>query len=121
MKIKILALLFFAFILFIIIGADNGSLSSYLRGIYDFPGGDKIGHFALYGLMAFLLARGFPRPLWQLGRFSIPISVIILFVLAAVEEYSQRFFPTRTSDIIDFTFTTLGIITGTWLATFKKK
>ena len=120
MKIKILALLFFAFILFIVIGADNGSLSSYLRGIYDFPGGDKIGHFAIYGVAAFLLAIAFPRPMLQRGRFTIPFAVIGLLIFAALEEYSQQFFPTRTSDIVDFTFSFLGILTGTWLATRKK-
>lgn len=119
MRPKILALLFLLFILFIIIGADNGSLSSYLRGIYDFPGGDKIGHFTLYGIMAFLLARAYPRPI-QLGRISIPIAVIGLLVFAAVEEYSQQFFPTRTSDIVDLTFSFLGIFTGMWLAGRKK-
>ena len=115
MKTKMLALIFFLFILLIIIGADNGSLSSYLRGIYDFPGGDKIGHFCLYGTMAFLLARAYPRP-FRFGRISIPISVIVLLIFAGLEEYSQQFFPTRTSDIVDFTFSFIGIITGAWLA-----
>lgn len=119
MKTKIAALLFLLFIILIIIGADNGSLASYLRGIYDFPGGDKIGHFGLYGIMAFLLARAFPRPL-RLGQFSAPITVIALLIFAALEEYTQRFFPTRTSDIVDFTFSFIGIVTGTWLAARKK-
>ena len=119
MKLKILAILFFIFILFIVVGADNGSLSSYLRGIYDFPGGDKIGHFTLYGVMAFLLARAFPKPL-QLGRLSMPMAVIALIVFAALEEYSQKFFPTRTSDIVDFAFSLLGILTGAWLASRRK-
>ncbi len=120
MKIKILALLFFAFILFIVIGADNGSLSSYLRGIYDFPGGDKMGHFAIYGVASFLLAIAFPRPVLRLGQFSIPLAVIALLLFAAAEEYSQKFFPTRTSDIVDFAFSFLGILTGMWLAGRKK-
>ena len=119
MKIKIIALLFLLFIIFIIVGADNDSLASYLRGIYDFPGGDKLGHFILYGILAFLLARAFPRPL-PLGRLSIPIVIIVLMVLATLEEYSQKFFSTRTYDLIDLTFTCLGIITGTWLAMRKK-
>jgi VanZ family protein len=120
MKFKILALLFLLFIVIIIIGADNGSLASYLRGIYDFPGGDKIGHFTLYGIMAFLLARAFPQPI-RLGRIAIPIAILALLVFAALEEYSQKFFPTRTSDIVDFAFSFIGIVTGTWLASLHKR
>lgn len=119
MKPKIIALLFLLFILLIIIGANNGSLSSYLRGIYDFPGGDKVGHFVLYGIMAFLLAWAYPRQL-QLGRISMPLAVLALLVFAALEEYSQRFFVSRSSDIVDFAFSFLGIVTGAWLATRKK-
>lgn len=119
MKPKILALFFFIFIMLVVIGADNGNLASYLRGIYDFPGGDKIGHLVLYGTMAFLLARAFPQPL-KLGRFAIPISILVLLIFAAVEEYTQNFFPTRTADWVDLTCSFLGIATGTWLASSRK-
>ena len=115
MKIKILALLFLLFILLVIVGADMGSLSTYLRGIYDFPGGDKIGHFTLYGILAFLMARAFPRSL-QLGRLSVPVAIIALVIFAALEEYTQKFFSTRTSDLFDLVFSFLGILAGTWLA-----
>lgn len=119
MNAKILALLFFAFILTIIVGADNGTLSTVLRGIYDFPGGDKIGHVVLYGIMSFLLARAFPQPL-KLGRIPIPISVIALVVFAAAEEYTQQFFSTRTADLVDLACSFLGIAAGAWLASLPK-
>jgi VanZ family protein len=119
MKIKILALLFLLFILLVIVGADMGSLSPYLRGIYDFPGGDKIGHFTLYGILAFLLARAFPRSL-QFGPLSAPVAIIALVIFATLEEYTQRFFSTRTSDLFDLIFSFLGILAGTWLASRKK-
>jgi VanZ family protein len=119
LKIKILALLFFIFILIIIVGADNGTLSMVLRGIYDFPGGDKIGHVVLYGVMSFLLALAFPQPL-QLGRIAIPISVIALLVFATAEEYTQQFFSTRTADLVDLTCSFLGIAVGAWLASLRK-
>ena len=119
MKIKIFALLFLLFIVLVIIGADNGNLSPYLRSIYDFPGGDKIGHFTLYGILAYLLARAFPQPL-RLGRVSAPIAIIGLVIFATLEEYSQKFFPSRTFDLLDLTFSLLGILAGTWLAGRKK-
>jgi hypothetical protein len=51
---KWLTILFIIFIIAVIVLADNGKLGS-LHFIYDFPNGDKVGHFILYGIMAFLL------------------------------------------------------------------
>lgn len=119
MKTKLPALLFLVFILLVILAADAGSLPPLIHAVYDFPGGDKAGHFILYGILAFLLARAFPKPA-RLGRFSVPIVILALLVFAAAEEYSQRFFPTRTSDIFDLTFSFLGILTGAWLAHWRR-
>jgi VanZ family protein len=120
MKPKILALLFLFFILMVIVAADMDALPFFIRDIYRFPGGDKAGHFILYGILAFLLARGFPRPA-QLGHFPVPITILALLVFAAAEEYTQRFFSARTFDLVDLTFSFLGILTGNWLAASRKQ
>jgi VanZ family protein len=117
---RLAALLFLVFILLVILAADTGSMPPFLHAIYDFPYGDKAGHFILYGILAFLLARAFPRPA-QLGQLSVPVVILALLAFAAVEEYSQRFFSTRTSDLVDLTFSFLGILAGTWLASRKKE
>src|SRR3954468_6105032 len=104
-----LALLFFAFILLVIVAADTDTIPSFIRDLYRFPGGDKVGHIILYGILAFLLARAFPRPL-KLRRFSIPIVILALLIFAAAEEYTQRFFATRTFDLLDLTCSFLGIL-----------
>jgi polysaccharide biosynthesis protein VpsQ len=119
LKTKILALLFLIFILLVIVAADMDAIPSFIRDIYRFPGGDKLGHFILYGILAFLLARAFPGPA-RLGRISIPIVIIALLAFAAVEEYTQQFFSLRTSDIVDLTFSFLGILAGAWLSRRKQ-
>jgi VanZ family protein len=119
MKPKILALLFLLFILLVIVVADAGAMPPFLRAVYDFPNGDKLGHFILYGILAFLLASAFPRPA-RLGRVSVPMVILALLIFAGLEEYTQQFFSTRTSDLIDLTFSFLGILTGTWLAGRRK-
>ncbi len=121
MKTKIIsALLFLVFILLIILAADTGTMPAFIRAIYNFPGGDKAGHFILYGILAFLLARAFPRQ-FQVGTLSIPIATLILLIFATLEEFSQSLFSTRSFDLFDLTCSFLGILTGTLLASHRKK
>ena len=49
---KYLAILFGLFILLVIVLADTEHLPRFIKVIYDFPYGDKLGHFILYGLLA---------------------------------------------------------------------
>ena len=112
---KTFALLFLLIILLVIVAADLDAIPPVVRDLYRFPGGDLLGHFVLYGLLAYLLARAFPRP-QHLGRFSIPIIVLPLLALIALEEFSQSFFAARTASLSDLTFSFLGVALGTWLA-----
>src|SRR5687767_11207927 len=115
---RLAALLFLLFILLIILAADTGSMPPFIRAVYNFPGGDKVGHLILYGILAFLLARAFPRPL-NLGPGSVPIVMLALLVFALLEELSQSIFSTRTFDLLDLTCSFLGILAGSWLGTRK--
>ena len=45
---KYLAVLFTLFIIAIIVLADKNALPPFIRAIYDFPNGDKVGHFILF-------------------------------------------------------------------------
>ena len=46
---------------------------------------------------------------------------LILAVLIGVEEFSQRYFSTRTFDLIDLSMSYLGLIVGGWVALNLKK
>jgi VanZ family protein len=117
---KTFALLFLLIILLVIVAADLDAIPPVVRDLYRFPGGDLLGHFVLYGLLAYLLARAFPRPL-RLGRFSIPIIVLPLLALIALEEFSQSFFAARTASFSDLAFSFLGVSVGTWLARQRQR
>jgi len=112
------ALLFLLFILLVIVIADTGSMPSSVRDFYNFPGGDRVGHLVLYGILAFLLARAFPRPV-RVGPVAIPVVILVLLAFAAIEEYSQKFFSSRTADVVDLVCSFIGILAGTWLAVRK--
>ncbi len=106
---KLAAFLFLVFIFLVILAADRGTIPPFLRALYRFPGGDLAGHFLLYGILAYLLARAFPRRL-QMGGFSLAVSSLWVSGLALAEELSQFFFPLRTPDLLDLACGLLGIL-----------
>jgi VanZ family protein len=106
--------LFILFLLLVIIPtivlADLGRLPGFLAAIYAFPDGDKVGHFVLYGILAFLLVSVVPikkdhRP-WRIPL----LSCILLVVFIGVEEISQVLLASRSADLIDFICSVLGVV-----------
>ena len=114
-----LAVGFLLFMLAVVVAADTGTLPFFIRRMYRFPGGDWAGHFVLYGILAFLAARAIPRRV-SVFRWMLPVSALLVFLMAALEELSQFWFPLRTPDLYDLSFGVLGIILGTWLAGRRK-
>lgn len=119
---KYLSLLFFAFIVGVIILADMDEIPPYIRALYDFPYGDKLGHFLLYGLLNFFVTLTFLRALPNRTSMRVALSVgLILAAAVAAEEFSQQFFSARTFDLIDLSASYLGLLVGGWIATRLKK
>ena len=106
------ALLFF---LLVVVWADSERLPPILRALYDYPGGDKVGHFGLYGWLAFLGAKAWRRPL-RLGPLPLPAGALPAVLLAAFEELSQLFFPARSADWLDLGAGFSGIAVAVLLA-----
>jgi len=115
--VKRLVLLFALFIILVIVLADAGTLPRYLAPLYDFPNGDKAGHFILYGILAFLtdlaLFRSLPsrRPVWV-----AVMTGLVLASLIGLEEFSQQYFSSRTFDLIDLCSSYLGVFFFSWAA-----
>ncbi|HNB41069.1 MAG TPA: VanZ family protein [Anaerolineales bacterium] len=119
---KYLAILFTLFILAIIILADKNALPPFIHAIYDFPNGDKAGHFILFGLLNFILTLTFLRALPNRTRSRVALSVGLILALAiTLEEFSQRYFSSRTFDLIDLTASYIGVLVGGWIAFRIKK
>ena len=111
------AALFLAFIIGLIVLADADLLPDFINAIYDFPNGDKVGHFVLYGLLNFFITRAFlsSLPTRRGGWVTLSVS-LILALFVALEELSQMFFSARTFSLLDLTASLLGIIVGGWVA-----
>src|SRR5512141_2961714 len=107
---KWLTFLFMIFILLVIVLADMNKLG-ILHFINSIPYGDKIGQFILYGILTLLLDLTFIRALPHRNPKLLVVSIgLILAVLIGAEEFSQQYFPSRTFDLVDLTFSYLGVI-----------
>lgn len=95
-------LLFFLLIVAIIIMADADQFPDFIKRLYQFPGGDKAGHFILFGILSFLLNESAltlsPKP--NPARLALTVS-LLLAILIGLEEWSQALFPARTMSLTD--------------------
>ena len=118
---KYLAALFALFIVAVIVLADTNQLG-FLKSLYDFPNGDRVGHFILYGILSLLLNLTFLRSLHARDPRRVAWTVSLLLALAiGLEEWSQNFFPDRTPDWVDLTCSYLGVAVGAWVAIKYKR
>jgi len=112
---------FVLFMILVIIWADTDTMPTFLRRMYIFPFGDKIGHFVIYGVFAYLLTWAMPARRLKLGRFSLPLGIVIAVAFATLEEASQLFFARRTPDLFDLLMGYLGIYASTWIPCMRDK
>jgi polysaccharide biosynthesis protein VpsQ len=99
---KYISTLLFIFCIAVIFLADSGDLPRSVRAIYDFPNGDKLGHFILFGLLTFFITRAFLSSFPSKPRSWVTLSIgLILALLIGLEEFSQKLFSTRSFDLID--------------------
>ena len=119
---KTISILFSLFIIAVIVLADNGSLPHFIRAVYDFPNGDKLGHFILFGLLNFFITRAFfLSRRFQSRKLAVLSIGLILALLIGLEEWSQQYFPTRTFDLVDLSASYLGLLVGGWAAYATKR
>jgi len=119
---KYISALFFIFCVAVIVLADSGNLPRPIRAIYDFPNGDKLGHFILFGVLTFSITRAFLSAFPSKPRGWVTLSIaLILALLIGFEEFSQKFFSTRSFDLIDLLASYAGIVTFAFLAVYWKR
>ncbi len=111
------ALLFALFIIAVIVAANADRLPNALYLLYRFPGGDKAGHFILFGILSFLLNKSalilFPRR--DSVRLILTVS-LLLSILIGLEEWSQSLFPARTMSLDDLLVSLAGVTVFALLA-----
>jgi VanZ family protein len=70
---------------------------------------DKVAHFAIYGLLALLLARAWLAVRWP-GTAALPFLLAVL--MGGADELRQRSVPGRSAEIADWIADSLGAAVG---------
>jgi len=113
---KWITMLFSLFIILLILWANTGTMPRVLEVVYDFPSGDKAGHFILFGTLSFLVNKTALSSLKKSHAKVILTVSFVLLLLVGFEEWTQQFLPNRTASWVDLAFSYTGIMLGAWLA-----
>ncbi|WP_020536698.1 VanZ family protein [Lewinella cohaerens] len=112
----VLALSFLAFIFWIIIQADLGQSIGFSKFVRHLPFGDKLGHFFLYGVLAFLVNLALKNRKIAISGHQILLGGLLVLVFAILEEFTQMALSTRNFELWDMFCDLLGITLFSWLA-----
>ncbi len=109
--------LFALLIVVVVVAANTGRIPKSLERLYDFPDGDKAGHFLLFGMLGYLLNLSALRfyTTHPRGRV-ILVASLLLSTVIGLEEWSQALFPARTQSLTDLLASYAGVTLSAMLA-----
>lgn len=103
---------FVAFLALVILAANRGWAAGWFALVHALPGGDKLGHFVLMGILAFLLPHALLATGLPVGRKGVVFLLLTAALLIAAEEFSQIFLARRTFSSADLAADYAGFATG---------
>jgi len=106
----------FSAVALIIYAADMRLHSKFFRWMASVPHLDKVLHFALMGLLAWVTNIALNHHRLHLGSLRLLTGSIVISVIVAAEEYTQAWFPARTCDWRDLVADLLGITLASLLS-----
>lgn len=125
MRIKILAAVYFLILVVIVILVDRRETQYLFRFFYNVPYFDKIGHFCLMGMFAFLLNLAMSARTVKVWRLNLLLGSLIVLTVVVIEEFSQIWVSGRTFDVGDLACDFAGILIfgelARWLINRGKK
>jgi hypothetical protein len=104
----------------IVVAANRGALPAVVRRLYDWPGGDKVGHVVLLAIVTLLVELALRDRRIGRGRWAPRLGVVLVAVAITAEEASQAFVPGRTFSLVDLACSYVGIALGARGATWRR-
>jgi len=114
MAFRYLTLAFVLLLALIIYWASRGAMPRALAMLYGFPGGDKVGHLVLMGILAFLVNMSLAGRRAAVGGQHVLVGSLLVAVAITIEEASQLLVRQRTFSLVDLGLGYLGI----WLCRY---
>ena len=112
---KFIALLFFIFLCCIEFMSNTGQVMIVNEIKNAIPYGDKVGHFAIYGLLTLFTNYAFKfRHLG--GNVINQYGAVLVLLISTTEEFSQLLFPVRTFSLLDIMANISGVVVFTLLS-----
>ena len=97
-----LALFGFGFFLCCLVFLADSGRGRWLFGMAEsIPGGDKMGHFILFGLLAFLVNLVMQASVVRFGSLTLLKGSALVMVIVIAEEVSQLLFVSRSIELLD--------------------
>ncbi len=111
-----MALSFLTFICWIIIQADLGQSIALSKFVRHLPFGDKVSHFLLYGMLAFLVNLALKNRKLNILGHQVLLGGVLVLTFALLEECTQIALSTRDFELWDMFCDLVGIALFSWLA-----
>lgn len=117
-----ITVLFTLLIVAIVVGANADVLPRPLEQLANFPGGDKTGHFILFGVLTYLVNKSalILLPKRNPTRLILTVS-LLLSSLIVLEEWSQALFPARTMSFSDLLASLSGVVVFAFLVYWNNR
>ncbi|AHG92787.1 hypothetical protein J421_5252 (plasmid) [Gemmatirosa kalamazoonensis] len=96
----------------IVVAADRNTLPPFIKHLYDWPGGDKVGHVTLLAVLTLLVDLALGGRRIRLGGLAPQLGSVLVAAAITMEEASQAFFPDRTLSAADLACSYLGVYLG---------
>lgn len=105
-------------IFYIIYKANTGDVPPVMHLIQTTEHADKVAHFVLFGALSFVLNIAFLMKQMVWRGYGVYIGSLLVGLFVVVEEYSQRYLPTRNFDLYDLIADFIGLIVFAYLTRY---
>lgn len=78
--------------------------------LHDIPYYDFAGHFILYGFWGYFFGMAYSKHVLLIGKFNLQAGILIVLLIAVLEEFLQRLSPMRSFSLTDLSFGVSGIV-----------
>jgi len=107
---------FFLFIVWVTFMANSGNDTALFAMVRQIPYGDKIGHFAVFGLLTLATNISFKFKCVYFGPLPIYTGSLLVCFFVLIDEYSQSLYAIRNVEMLDLVASGCGILLFSFIA-----